>query len=371
MDYIIVGGGVYGCGIAWELARRGAAVLLLEAGALAGGASGGLGKRGVRANGRDLRELPLMRMAYEQWPTLHEELGHDTGYARVGHLQIIERPRDLPSASARAWMQQQQGIATQVLDGATLREREPYVNEGVLGALYCPNDGIADHTATTLGYAAAAQRAGAQIRTGTRVTAIEQKAGRVTAVQTATAERIAVGKALILLANSAVPSLLETAFQLTLPIWSRLPQVALTAPVDPQPLRHLIGHAHRRLAMKALPSGQVMISGGWLGRWDERQGKGLAVADQVAGNVAEAVALYPILDGVVIVDAAADRLETESADGIPIIDQVSGIANLYYGTGWSGHGWAIAPAVSRLLATWVFTGQRSPLLAPFAYARFQ
>ncbi|MCB0186568.1 MAG: FAD-binding oxidoreductase, partial [Caldilineaceae bacterium] len=193
----------------------------------------------------------------------------------------------------------------------------------------------------------------------------------VTAVQTATAERIAVGKALILLANSAVPSLLETAFQLTLPIWSRLPQVALTAPVDPQPLRHLIGHAHRRLAMKALPSGQVMISGGWLGRWDERQGKGLAVADQVTGNVAEAVALYPILDGVAIVDAAADRLETESADGIPIIDQVSGIANLYYGTGWSGHGWAIAPAVSRLLATWVFTGQRSPLLAPFAYARFQ
>ncbi|MCB0127418.1 MAG: FAD-binding oxidoreductase, partial [Caldilineaceae bacterium] len=223
MDYIIVGGGVYGCGIAWELARRGAAVLLLEAGALAGGASGGLGKRGVRANGRDLRELPLMRMAYEQWPTLHDELGHDTGYERVGHLQIIERPRDLVGASARAWTQQQQGIATQVLDSAALCEREPYVNEAVLGALYCPNDGIADHTATTLGYAAAAQRAGAQIRPETRVTAIEQKAGRVTAVQTATAERIAVGKALILLANSAVPSLLETAFQLTLPIWSRLP----------------------------------------------------------------------------------------------------------------------------------------------------
>ena len=32
---------------------------------LPSGASGGPGKRGVRANGRDVRELPLMRMAYE------------------------------------------------------------------------------------------------------------------------------------------------------------------------------------------------------------------------------------------------------------------------------------------------------------------
>ena len=60
-DYIIVGGGIYGCTVAWQLAKRGADVLLLEANTIASGASGGLGERGVRANGRDLRELPLMR----------------------------------------------------------------------------------------------------------------------------------------------------------------------------------------------------------------------------------------------------------------------------------------------------------------------
>ena len=69
MDFVIVGGGVYGAGVAWELARRGAEVLLVEAQRVASGASGGLGKRGVRANGRDLRELPLMRLAYELWPS--------------------------------------------------------------------------------------------------------------------------------------------------------------------------------------------------------------------------------------------------------------------------------------------------------------
>ncbi len=65
MDHVVVGGGLYGCMVAWELARRGAEAPLVEAGQIAGGASGGLGERGAGANGRDLRELPLMRLAYE------------------------------------------------------------------------------------------------------------------------------------------------------------------------------------------------------------------------------------------------------------------------------------------------------------------
>ncbi|HEV8190636.1 MAG TPA: FAD-dependent oxidoreductase, partial [Ktedonobacterales bacterium] len=85
-DYVIIGGGVYGSGVAWELARRGADVLLLESGTIASGASGGPGKRGVRANGRDVRELPLMRMAYELWPKLAGEIGAPTGYERIGNL---------------------------------------------------------------------------------------------------------------------------------------------------------------------------------------------------------------------------------------------------------------------------------------------
>src|SRR6266511_1902803 len=121
MDFVIVGGGVYGAGVAWELAKRGADVLLVEAQQVASGASGGLGKRGVRANGRDLRELPLMCLAYALWPLLEEQIGAPTGYERVGHLQLIEQERDYHGASAQAWAQQQQGIPTQVMTGLALR----------------------------------------------------------------------------------------------------------------------------------------------------------------------------------------------------------------------------------------------------------
>ncbi len=164
MDYVIVGGGIYGCATAWELARRGAEVVLLEAREIASGASGGPGKRGVRANGRDLRELPLMREAYRRWPTLHEELNATTGYEQLGHLQLIERDRDLAGASARAWMQNEQGIETRLVERDELQEMEPYLAETMTAALYCPQDGVADHTATTRAYAQAARRAGAIIR---------------------------------------------------------------------------------------------------------------------------------------------------------------------------------------------------------------
>ena len=69
VDYVVVGGGVYGCGVAWELARTGKEVVLLEAATIASGASGGLGRREIRANARDSRELPLMRRAHERWPS--------------------------------------------------------------------------------------------------------------------------------------------------------------------------------------------------------------------------------------------------------------------------------------------------------------
>lgn len=372
IDYIIIGGGIYGAGVAWELARAGREVMLLEAGEIASGASGGLGRRGVRANGRDLRELPLMRLAYDRWPTLHEEIGGSTGYERIGHLDLIENESDLQAAPHVSWMQNKQGVPTRMVERAELCEMEPALGEEVIAARFCPNDGVADHTATTRSMAMAAQKAGAVVREQTQVTALERGADRIEAVQTAAGERIAVGKELTLLSNAHVPLCLEQTYGLHLPVWQILPQVMLTNPVDTIPIRHLIGHASRVLAIK--PEGQqVMISGGWRGRWNEsiqdgeRVQRGETVAEQVAGNYAEAVAVYPFLDGVGVAEADASRLEMVAVDGIPIIDRVE---NVTFASGWSGHGWAIAPTVTRLMAKWIVDGKRSDLLRPFGLVRF-
>ena len=373
-DFVIIGGGIYGCTVAWELTKQGADVHLLEAKTIASGASGGLGERGVRANGRDLRELPLMRLAYDQWLTLHEDIGGETGYRRLGHLLMIEREEDRIKAEAQIWMQNQQSIESRFIQTDELREMEPQISENVIGAIYCPNDGVADHTQTTRSMANAAQSKGATIKENALVHSIERQ-GEVVQAINATIDgvetRIPIGNQLILLSNAHVLPFVKQHLGIQLPFWRMLPQVMALEPITPMPINHLIGHAHRTLAIKPLPDNRVMISGGWHGQWNEARGAGDIIPEQVESNRQEAVAVYPCLSDVPVDSAFADRVELISVDGIPIVDYLPSASNMLIGAGWSGHGWAISPAVGKLIAEWVLSSKLPKLLEPFAYNRFK
>ncbi|MEM7425620.1 MAG: FAD-binding oxidoreductase [Pseudomonadota bacterium] len=367
-EFVIIGGGVYGAATAFWLSEQGREVTLLERRKIGNGASAGPGRRGTRANGRDVRELPLVRLAHEMWPDLHQRLDAEPFFERLGHLLLIEREEDMASCKARALMQNSMGTETHVLGAGEVREREPDVCEDVIAALYCPLDGVSDHTAVTDAFAVAAQRRGADIRLDTGVSRIEVTGGEALAVITEAQDRIKIGQTLLVLANAGVQELLSD--HVTLPVWSRAFQVMLTNPLDPMPLNHLIGHVSRTLALKAEAGNRIMISGGYPGRWNAAAETGTAVQTSVDANFADAVAVYPCLEGIGIELADADHLESLSVDDIPVIDTVPGAENTIYAAAWCGHGWAIAPSVTQMLAEWAVSGERPPLLAPFTHKRF-
>src|ERR671916_3154034 len=86
-EVVVIGGGISGTAAAYELARAGATVTLLEQGSLASMASGWtLG--GVRQSGRHSAELPLATAAVARWEHLGEELGADIEYRREGNLRL-------------------------------------------------------------------------------------------------------------------------------------------------------------------------------------------------------------------------------------------------------------------------------------------
>ncbi len=89
-ENLVIGGGVFGTGVTLEIAKSGRGVRLLEKQRIASGASGGPGRRGVRANGRDVRELPLMKIAYDIWPELNNDLDANPFFERTGNLLLIE-----------------------------------------------------------------------------------------------------------------------------------------------------------------------------------------------------------------------------------------------------------------------------------------
>ncbi|MCP5082946.1 MAG: FAD-binding oxidoreductase [Alphaproteobacteria bacterium] len=367
-EFVIIGGGVYGAGVAWWLAERGADVRLLEAKQIGNGASAGPGRRGTRANGRDWRELPLMKLAHEMWPSLHERLGVPQFFERLGHLLLIECARDLQMAEARCLLQNQHGTETHMLPQGQVREREPEVCDDIIAALYCPLDGVSDHTAVTNAFAAAARKAGVVISENTPVQSIETDGGRASAVITGSGERIEVGKSLFVLSNAGVQGMLQD--RISLPIWNRAFQVMLTEPLAHMPINHLIGHLSRTLAIKEEAGNRLMISGGYPGIWDPVTETGTAIESSMQANLADTVAVYSSLEGVGIELADADHLESVAVDDIPVIDLVPGTDNAIYATAWSGHGWAIAPSVTQMLADWGMSGKRPEHLVPFSHERF-
>jgi len=370
VEDLIIGGGVYGTGVALELARKGHRVRLLERHIVASGASGGPGRRGVRANGRDVRELPLMKMAYDIWPYLNEDLSSGPFYERTGNLLLIEREQDLQSASARVQLQQQHGISSKLIGYKELREMEPQLNHKVKGAIFCENDGVSNHEAVTRAYAKKSLEEGVQINENCNVVSLDVENGRVMAVGTSNRESIPVTGTLFLLSNSNAADLLKDHFKFNLPIWNECLQVLITEPVKKFCLKRLVGHAHRTVSLKAEKGNRIMISGGWHGRWDETKSKGEILQSSVDGNLADAISLYPILENTRIEFADCNHLESMCIDNVPIIDKIPGISNVFLATGWSGHGWAIAPPIIKMLTDWVCSETKPVYLEPFGLKRF-
>lgn len=367
-DFVIIGGGVYGAAVSWRLAEAGADVIVLERKTVASGASGGPGRRGVRANWRDPRELPLMREAYPVWESLHETLGADGLFERMGNLKLVGREQDMHVARGQAWLQNRMGVETQVLDAAEVRELEPEAEADIVGGVYCPLDGVSDHTATTKAYAAVARRAGVDIREGVEAVGVAYDGGRATGVALADGSTVAAAKGVCVLSNWSVPELL--AERADMPVWSEAFQVLVSRPLAHVPNRTVVGHMSRTLSLKTEPGNRVMISGGYRGAYDRETHVGVAVREAVDANVADAVATFPSLAGIEIETADAGHLESVAIDQIPIIDRLPDCSNLWFATGWCGHGWAIAPVVSDLFARFVVEGQCPDLLRPFSLSRF-
>lgn len=372
-DYLIIGGGVYGCGLAWELASAGADVVLLERATIASGSSGGSGARGVRSDRRDIRELAMARRANELWPTLDERLGGPTGYQRIGGLRLVEKEYvggsgGRVSLHAHAWMQNQAGIPTTILDRNELLDLEPGISDIVTHALYVPSDGIAPQGQTTARVAEAARRAGATLIENTPATSLTWSGNRVTAVQTDSGE-YRPRRAVVITANASTHSLLGEGMNLV-PSWFVVAQATFVEPLEPAGISHLVNHESRPLSVKAGPNGTVQLSGGMRGRWNPHTNSMEVDESLVPLALGHAAAVYPSLAGAKIVATEAGGPEGCSPDGIPVIDVVPGSENVYVASHWTAHGFALFPAVVESLRTWLLEGEKPELLSSFSASRF-
>lgn len=363
-EVVVVGGGVIGSAIGYELARQGVAVTLVEAATIAAGASGA-SAGGVRQQGRDLRELPIALRAIRRWPHLAEELGADLHYRQDGNLSLAERPEDVAALERRVAEERAHGLDVRMIGQAELRELAPGIAPSVLAASWCPSDGHAMPSLVTHAFARAAARLGACILQQTRVISITLHRDRVAGVTTTRGE---ISCRWVVNAAGAWGAEIARMVGISIPIEPRALQMLVTEPMPPR-LRPVLGSANRRLSLKQLPGGAYLIGGGWPGRLDQVTRRTGLLPASIAGSACDASAVYPPLERARLVRGWAG-IEAVAADEVPILGTAREVEGFVFACGFSGHGFALAPAIGELIAELITTGYPSLPLDALSPARF-
>ena len=343
---MVVGGGVIGCALAYELASRGSRVLVLERERLCAGASAGAGgmlapQVEARAPG-PLLELGLRsRAMFPEWCA-----GLEVGMQFSGILRVTCDEAGAAGLRTRARWQGEQGLEARLCDAGECARLCPGLAPALLG-LWVP-DGQVDAPRLTLALGQAAVRAGAQVREGVVVTAIHDGAvdtpeGRVAAE----AVVVATGAWSGLLAGMAVRPVKGQRLMLRHPGWA--PPLVVWSDGC-----YLVPKAGGRVLVGATEEAQAGFDR-------------TVTAGAVAALATAAAQAAPPLAAAELAGAWAG-LRPGTPDHLPLLGRLPGASRTWLATGHHRNGILLAPLTARLLGEAILRG--APLPAACAPDRF-
>ncbi|HEY3111743.1 MAG TPA: FAD-dependent oxidoreductase, partial [Chloroflexota bacterium] len=183
-EVVIVGGGVNGAALAWELARRGVRdVALVERDYLAAGPTGRSGAV-VRCHYSTPELVRLAIEGREFFRNATDLIGDDCGFRPVGFLAAVG-PAEVGALEAKVAMQRRAGLEVELLRGQDIGAVMPELDLSEVGAAaWEGGSGHADAVRTTWALGRRAEALGVEIELGCAVREVRVEAGRVAAVVT-------------------------------------------------------------------------------------------------------------------------------------------------------------------------------------------
>jgi sarcosine oxidase subunit beta len=364
-DVVIAGGGIMGCALAYQLARRQVDVLLLERAEL-GSQSTGKCAGGVRQQFSNEANVRIMLLGRRLFEGFEEETGGHADFRQIGYLFVLTRPQDVETFHRQMQMWHEVGLSdARWVDAEEAGRLSPLLStEDVLGCTFCPSDGIASPADVTTGYAAAARRHGARIREGVAVDAIEVAGGRVAGVRTSAGEVST--RAVFICAGAWSPALGRTAgveipvlpYRRHVLVTDSFPEISRTNPMTVDFATSLYFH----------PEGDGVLAG--MSDRSEPPGFNEDVNwDFVEKMVEEASRRAPALQRAGLKTAWAGLYES-TPDHQAILGPIEEVPGLWCACGFSGHGFMQGPPAGLLLSQLLLDGRSDLDLAPFSYARF-
>jgi glycine oxidase len=188
-DVVIIGGGVIGLSIAYELAGQQLSVRVLEQGQF--GQEASWAGAGILPPGNpdwaQTAEARLRAASFRLWPDwaqrLRDESGIDTGFVRCGGLEVrIGGSATALSDEIAHWRREK--VEVDPLSADAVRERFPAVSSNVSAAYFLPDLAQVRNPWLLRALQAACANRGVELLSGCPVTGLERNGTRVHTVRT-------------------------------------------------------------------------------------------------------------------------------------------------------------------------------------------
>jgi len=364
-DIVIIGGGVVGCSIAYNLAKLGAKnIILLEKNTLASGATGRC-SAGIRQQFGTKMNCILARESIKIFENLSQELEYDIELNQSGYLILAYTEKEVNQFKKNVALEQSLNIKARFITVEEAKEIVPPLNtEGILAATFCPTDGHANPFKTNFAYAEAAERLGVKIYTFTEVKEIETENHKIVAVNT---DKGKVLTPMVVNAADGYSGIIGKMVGVDLPVYSQRHQILITEPIDPL-FRPMLMSFSRNFYGQQTPHGSIIMG---FGDPNERKDGNIGSSWQFAQEMAQKMtAVLPLLKEVSMVRQWAG-LYNMSPDAQPILGEHPQIEGFYMAIGFSGHGFMLAPITSKLIAELILKRKTSLPIDKLDIGRFE
>jgi glycine oxidase len=366
-DVVIVGGGIIGGSIAFELAQRKLSVAVLDRQELmheASWAAAGM-LSPAPDNPAAIPLVPLGLASLEQYPNfvgrIEEASGIRVNYHRGGAMEVLCHGDIKRELSTLVALHHGLGLACEPLRLDEARSMEPSLGREARAAALLPDECSVEPRLLAAAVLAAAASAGATLRPGFEVISLALNANKCSGVKTSSGETFRAGQ--VVLAAGC---------------WSsQIPEAAPFAPTQPvrgqmvalrhcgAPIRHVLRSERGYIVPRGMETPQTVV----LGSTIEHAGYEKKVTSGGMAKILSAAnELVPELVSAEIVETWCG-LRPGTPDQLPILGP-AGIDGLVFATGHYRNGILLAPITAKLIGEWISEGKTSLDWQEFSPLRF-
>jgi len=367
-DVLILGAGVNGLSIAYELCKRGKRVVVAEKSEIGAGASGSCDDMILLQSKKPGILLQMAFASLELFKGLVGELPCDIEFDTRGGMILIEDEEQLALMEGFAEGQRKYGLEVDIVDKKRVRELQPLVADDIIASTYSSRDSQVNPLLLMKAYYLGASARGLVLLRGSAPTAIEQRAGRW-ATRFVNGDEIESGA--VVNAAGAWASSICSLLGFELPIIPRKGQVMVTEQMPPIGATNV--WSAKYIASKLKPVAAKPQAAGAAATPAERYGLGFAFTSTHSGNYLvgstrenvgydtrtepEALALigrqvkrfFPVLENVNFIRTFAG-LRPSTTDGMPAIGEAPGFPGFFVAAGHEGDGIALSPITGKVVA---------------------